>query len=137
MKKLYLITLLIISSFFMSACSKNGYKELSYKELIKKIENKDNFVLTLEAASCINCEIFKGTMTEITSKYKITTYYIDLDKLNEEEEKELRTLFSYTGTPTTVNIVEGMEKNSLSRIIGSSDYITIKEKLISWNYIKE
>lgn len=136
MKKVFYV-LLIISCFFLSACSNKGYKELSYKELIKKVENKENFVLTLEAASCINCEMFKGTITEITEKYNIVTYYIDLDKLTEEEEENISKLFPYRGTPTTINIENGVEKNSLSRIIGASDYLKIKEKLVSWNYIEE
>lgn len=137
MKKLLKLCLLIVACFFMSACGKNGYQELTYHELMNKLEDKNNFVLTLEAASCINCEIFKGTITEITRKYNISVYYIDLDELSEEEESNLKKMFSYTGTPTTINIVNGIEKNSLSRIIGASDYASIKDKLISWGYIKE
>lgn len=137
MKRMVLIILLVISSFFISACSKGSYKEITYEELNKKMEKEESFILTLSAASCINCEVFKDTMTEINNKYKITTYYIDLDKLNEEQYEKIKKLFVFNGTPTTVNIVNGKENNLLSRIVGSSDYVKIKEKLINWNYIKE
>ena len=137
MKKISLIILLIISSFFISACNKGSYEELNYKQLMKKIEKEESFVLTLGAASCINCEIFRETIEEINKKYKITTYYIDLDKLDEDQSETIKKLFPFSGTPTTINIVKGKEKNILSRIVGAKDYITVKEKLISWNYIKE
>lgn len=137
MKKLSEIFLLIITCFFMTACSKGEYRELTYKDLMDKFSKEDSFVLTIEAASCINCDMFKDTITEIANKYNIIVYYIDLDKLSSEEENTLKAMFHYTGTPTTINIVKGTESKSSSRIIGRSDYIKIKEKLINWGYIKE
>ena len=137
MKNKIKIMLVIIACILLTACKKDNYVELSYKELNKKIENKDSFVLTISAKSCINCEIFKDTIKEINKKYNITTYYIDLDKLTSDEENTLKQLYLYTGTPTTINIISGKEENKLNRIIGSSDYLTIKERLINWSYIKE
>lgn len=129
--------LIIMLCFILTACSKGSYKELNYQELMKKLDNKESFIITLEAGSCINCEMFKETMDEITKKYKVTTYYIDLDKLNDEEAGKIHSIFDFTGTPTTINLIEGKENPSLPRIKGRSDYLEIKEKLIKWGYIKE
>lgn len=135
--KVLKIFLSVIICFILSGCSKGSYKELTYQELMNKIDNKDSFVITLGAGSCINCDMFKDTIEEVNKKYKITTYYIDLDKLNEEEEGKLKSIFDFTGTPTTINLIEGVENSSLPRIKGRSDYLEIKEKLIKWGYIKE
>ena len=54
-----------------------------------------------------------------------------------DERVEIKKYFDYVGTPTTINIVDGIEKNNLSRIDGADDYISVKEKLVNWGYIEE
>lgn len=137
MKKICKLFCMIFMCFFITACGKVGYKELSYKQLMSKLSNKEDFVLTISSASCINCEMFKGTINDIVNKYEIVTYYIDLDDFTSDERTEIKKYFDYVGTPTTINIVDGVEKNNLSRIDGADDYISVKEKLINWGYIKE
>ena len=137
MKKICKLFCMIFMCFFITACGNVGYKELSYKQLMSKLSNKEDFVLTISSASCINCEMFKGTINDIVNKYEIVTYYIDLDDFTQEERTELKKHFDYVGTPTTINIVDGVEKNNLSRIDGADDYISVKEKLVNWGYIKE
>ena len=138
MKKIFIgIGVLICLYIGLTFLIPNNYKEIKYKELIKKIDNKENFVLTLSSTTCPNCLDFKETIKQVNNKYDIKTYYINFDKLNNEEKAKIDELFPFTGTPTTVNVVNGKEQNELSRIVGSSNYLAIKEKLISWNYIKE
>ena len=81
--------------------------------------------------------ICKDTITDIIKKYNVTIYYIDLDKVNDTEYGMLKSMFDFTGTPTTINIVEGKENTASPRIRGRSDYLEIKNRLISWGYIKE
>ncbi|MEG2028835.1 MAG: hypothetical protein RR050_03020, partial [Bacilli bacterium] len=84
------------------------------------------------------CDQFKLTLEEINKKYHINIKYIDIYKLENEPQKieKIKKLFPYTGTPTTINIIDGKEQNNLSRIDGARDYIDTKEKLIKWGYIK-
>ena len=89
------------------------------------------------ATSCTHCDKFKLTLAEVKKRYKVTFYYIDVDKLSAEEESKLKSNFPYTGTPTTVNIIDGVEVNSQSRIDGSLDYCVVKKRLLKWGYIKE
>ena len=49
----------------------------------------------------------------------------------------LKSMFDFTGTPTNINIVDGKENTASPRIRGRSDYLEIKNRLISWGYIKE
>lgn len=137
MKKTFKVFLIMIGCLLLSACSKGSYKEVTYEELMNKFSNKDSFIITLEAGSCINCDMFKDTITDIIKKYNVTIYYIDLDKVNDAEYGMLKSMFDFTGTPTTINIVEGKENTASPRIRGRSDYLEIKNRLISWGYIKE
>ena len=130
--------ILLVIVFLLTGCvTDNGYTEISYKELLEKLDNQENFVLTIEATGCSYCEKFEKTIVEINKKYSLDIKYIDMAKLNEEEKKYIKSIFPYTGTPTTINIVNGQEENSLSRIEGAKDYSYVKEKLIKWGYIEE
>ena len=138
MKKIkYILPLLIL--LFLCGCTKDKspVKELSYTKLNEKLENKEDFILMIGATSCTHCDKFKLTLAEVKKRYKVTFYYIDVDKLSSEEESKLKSNFPYTGTPTTVNIINGVEVNSQSRIDGSLDYGVVKKRLIKWGYIKE
>ncbi len=125
-----------IFCFFLYINGKGKYKEISYEELQEKFDSKESFVLTIESATCSACQMFKGDIEKITSKYGVIVYYIDEDKLSEEEQENIDKTFDIEGTPTTVNIVNGKELNIYSRIVGA-DYMATKQKLIKWGYIEE
>lgn len=137
------IKILLILAFVLTltGCFNKGkgYTEISYDKLIKKLNNKESFVLMIGSSECTHCDEFKLTLEEINKKYSINIQYIDIYKIKDDAEKEanLKRLFPYSGTPTTVNIVDGKEETILSRIEGSRDYSDTKEKLIKWGYIKE
>jgi len=138
MKKVLLITMLLFSLFIITGCKRTkGYSELSYNELNDKINNKETFILMIESSLCSHCTELKKTIENINQKYKIDIKYIDIYFLTEEEIANIKNKFSYSGTPTVVNVIDGIEKNNQDRITGSKDYSYVKEKLIKWGYIKE
>lgn len=139
MKRIIYIICFFIISLCLCGCgkTKDSVTEISFEKLNQKIENKESFILMIGAKSCSHCDMFKITLSEIIKKYKVTIYYIDVDNLSTEEKSELKNQFPYTGTPTTINIVNGIETNSQSRIDGALDYGIVKKRLIKWGYIKE
>lgn len=132
-----LVLILVFVVFLYGLKSASPVTEISFTELEQKIENKESFMLMIGAKTCPHCEKFKETITDVKKQYQFTLYYIDIDKLSDEQKSELKSHFPYTGTPTTINVVDGIEKNPQSRIDGALEYSIIKKRLISWGYIKE
>ena len=64
-----------------------GYTEIGYDNLMKKINNKESFVLMIGSSSCTHCDEFKLTLEEINKKYPINIQYIDIYKIKDAEEK--------------------------------------------------
>ena len=56
--------------------------------------------------------------------------------LNEEESAELKKHFSFSGTPTTVFVIDGDEKTAATRINGDVSEEKIISKLKSNGFIK-
>lgn len=135
------ILLTLIFIFMVTGCFNKGkgYTEISYEALMKKLDNKESFILMIGSSNCTHCDEFKLTLEEINKKYSINVQYIDIYKIKDDAEKlaNLKKISPYSGTPTTVNIVDGKEETILSRIEGSRDYSDTKDKLIKWGYIKE
>lgn len=131
------IFMLFIFVFIIGCGNGKGYSEITYKNLLDMIENKDSFLLMISSSTCPHCDQFKITIEELNKKYKTDIKYIDVDKLNQDEMLNLKALFPYRGTPVTIKIVDGQEENIDSRIDGAKDYSYTKQKLIEWKYIKE
>ncbi|MDD3187064.1 MAG: thioredoxin family protein [Bacilli bacterium] len=140
MKKAIQFLLILFSVFIISGCKNSGvgYTEVSYDELINMLNNKESFMLMIGSSNCTHCDEYKLTLEEINKKYGIDVKYIDISKITDENEiNNLKSYFYYAGTPTTINVVDGVEENTLSRIVGSRDYSFVKDKMIQWGYIKE
>lgn len=130
--------LLIIGIIFLSACSSvKTYDEISYKQLNKMLDNKNNFVLFIGSSKCSHCKEYEVTLNEIIKKYNLDIKYIDISKLSEEEYSELTSKFPISGTPTTIFIEKGEEKDTYNRIVGSVKYSKVLEKLKENNYVKD
>lgn len=139
MKKIYKILMVLLLILTVSGCKNSvGYSKISYNDLMKKLENKDSFILMIGSSECPHCDSFKLTLEEINKKYSIDVQYIDILEITDQSNiSNLKSHFPYTGTPTTINIVNGVERNSLDRIEGTDDYLDVKNKLVKWGYIKE
>ncbi len=133
MKKILLVVI-----FFLVACSTiKTYDEIGYKEISKMLDKKESFVLFIGSSDCPACDSYKGTLNEVIAKYNVDIKYIDLSKLSDKEESEITSKFPITGTPTTIFIEKGKEKDTYNRINGSVKYSKVVKKLKENKYIKE
>lgn len=136
MKKILIVIMLL----FMVGCSSkyDGYTELSYDELKQKYENKDTFVLVLGSETCSACAKYKGTMESVIKDKKIEIFYLDADKLVEEQYNKIKSkLGGQYSTPTTIFIKNGLETSTYDRILGSAGYSEVIENLKRLGYIGE
>ena len=51
-------------------------EELTYKEVQEKIDNKEDFVITLSQTTCSHCEMYKPKLKKVANKYDILIYYM-------------------------------------------------------------
>lgn len=110
--------------------------EIKYDKLMEKINNKEDFVLLLSQTTCEHCMDFKPKLNKVSKKYKLYTYYIEVNLLNDEERQGLKNIISYDGTPTTVFIFNGTEKTVANRLDGSVSEEKIIAKLKSNGFIE-
>ena len=128
-----IILLIIIVVLFYIKYNKKQLIELTYTELVNKINNKDSFVLCISRTTCSHCYDYKPKLNEVAKEYKINIFYIDVDKYNEED---FSNLISFDGsTPTTIFIKNGAEKTTSNRINGDVSKSKIISKLKSNDFI--
>ena len=131
-----LIAILGILLFINSKGNKYGLFELKYDDVIEKFNNKEDFVLVINQTSCAQCISYKPVLRSVSKKYKIKTYYIDADLLNDKETEELKKYVSYSDTPSTLFIKDGTESTRANRIVGEASEEKIVSKLKQNNFIK-
>lgn len=101
--------------------------ELTFDELQKKIDNKDTFILVLTQTSCSHCIEYKPTLKKVLAEYDVYAYELPIDKLDKKEIAKLKDIANASGTPATIFIEEGAEKNTSSRLYGAQE----KSKIVS------
>ena len=131
-----LVIILGILVFINMDNNKYGLFELKYDGVIEKFENKDDFVLVISQTTCTHCISYKPVLRNVSKKYKIKTYYIDVDLLNDKETEKLKKCVSYSDTPSTLFIKDGMESTRANRIVGEATEDKIVSKLRQNNFIK-
>lgn len=137
MKKIKVLLLLLLVSIGLVGCVNKGYEEISYEQLTKKMEKKETFVLFLGRETCSACSIFKEVLNEQKNNHKgITFYYIDLDKVTDEEEAKIITKFDISRTPTNYIIYNGQDPSSYDKFVGSNEYPNIISTLKDKGIIK-
>lgn len=129
------LVLLIILLIINTIDKKTYFKELSYKQVIEKFENKETFVLMLSQTTCSHCLDFKPKIENVANKYQLYIYYVETNLLSKEETENLKKYISYSGTPTTVFIINGEEKTAANRLNGSVEEDKIINKLKSNGFI--
>ena len=121
----------------MKKNSINFYDEISYSELNKMISDKKDFVLFIGSETCSACSSYKVSLNKVIRKYNIDVKYLDISKLSEKENSELISKFPISGTPTTIFVNDGVEKDTYRRIDGNVRYSKIVEKFKNSGYIKD
>lgn len=132
-----LIILIMLALYF--GVDSGPYNEISITELTTMVENENTFVLVIGQENCTYCDSYKETMKKIIDNYDLDIKYINVSQLSEEEVESLNEFLcsSYSGTPTTIFFVDGIEKTTYNRIDGNQSYSIVKDKLISQGYIEE
>lgn len=135
--------ILLLASFFviliaLVGCSRNSdyLKNINLKDLEKKINNKDRFILLISNKDCINCKNFEPKLKSIINDNKIIIYKIDTFYLSVKEFNTLKNYTSHNGTPTIEFFVNGTENSTLNRIVGNVSNTVVIQKLKDNNYIK-
>lgn len=128
----------VIASALDTAAKDKTLVELTYKELEKKLDNGDTFILVITQTRCSHCAQYKPVLKEVLYEYGITAYEIDQEKLTDKELGKLKNVANISGTPTTVFIVDGEEINTSSRLKGAvTNKHTIIKRLKAQGYITE
>ena len=136
MKNAKKILLIILLTIILSGCGKSAITEITYKDLEKKLQNKESFILEIVQDGCSNCENFSPKFDKILKKYELTAVSINQSKLSDIDSTKLKNLYNITGTPTVIFIENGEEPSILRRIVGDSEQDKVIEKLKKAGYIK-
>ena len=128
---------ILIGAIIADRYMANSYlKEISYKDAIKKIEDKETFILLVSQTTCSHCMEYKPILKKVLKEKKLTAYYIEFDLLDDEEKKEFVKYVNFSSTPTTVFLKNGEETTAATRIVGTRDEEYIIGKLKSNGYIE-
>lgn len=128
------VLLLIIGLFMLTGCSTNKIEELSYKELNKKFENKETFILYFDGT---DGDVLEDTLNRVLEKENLVAYTINTSKLSQDEINTLRYKADYE-EPSIVFIKEGNDPSILTHI--TDVYITdesLTTRLTALGYIEK
>lgn len=133
--------ILLVVILFILILNKNSNKsklfELNVNEVIEKLNNKETFILCVSQTTCSHCHSYKPKLENITKKYDIEIFYIDIDKYSKKERDLFKDNVSFDGgTPVTIFFKEGEEKTTSNRINGNVNTEKIIDKLKKNNFIK-
>ena len=130
---------LLIGAFIADNIIANYYfSKIGYKEIIEKIEDKEDLILLISQTTCSHCENYKPKLKDVAKKHKLHVYYIDVDLLDEDEYDKLNSYLSFasSGTPITIFLKDGNESTVANRIKGDSSKDKIVKKLKSNGFIE-
>ena len=116
--------------------SNSNLKDLSYSDLNKKLESKEEFFFVVTQDGCSHCENFIPVLTKTLNSQKVIGYNLNLSKLSSEEKSKFDEAFNIEGTPTTIFIKDGKELSIMQRIVGSLDKDKLIQKFKNNGYIK-
>lgn len=109
--------------------------KVNTEELKQKLERKETFILLVSKENCSYCKEYAPILNRVLKEYKLNAYEVDWNDLR--KDADLSKNYSISGTPTTIFINNGEETTSINRIVGTSTYKKVKEKLKERGFIKE
>lgn len=108
-----------------------GLHQLTYSEYQEKIDNKEEFVVILERATCSHCVTYMPIAEQFASDNNLPMYYVDTDTFTNEDWEVFEKSNSYLrkakgdwGTPTTL-VLAGSE--TVDYIVGVTETTRLKE----------
>ena len=122
----------IKSSTLLAFCGKFSANKLNEQ----KINNKDSFVLVFTQDGCSHCESYAPVLKEVSNKYNIKIYDLNLTKVKSTDIAKVNAIASISGTPTTIFYKNGEEETTLNRISGDTTSDKLIAKLQKLEYIK-
>lgn len=125
-------------SFAIASNKTTNIISISGSELLEKLKNKETFILIRTQDGCHHCEEYKPVLNRVLTENNINAYELNTTKLRNESDEiknEIEKLFNISGTPTTIFINEGTEKTTINRLVGTTTYSNIKEKLKEQGFI--
>ena len=128
-----IIGIVLISSI---TASNGTLKKINYKELTKKINNKENFVLIVSRTDCSHCMSYKPKVNQIAKDNNLIIYYIDFDE-EKNKDKFLKEYNLDGSTPITLFIKNGKETSLLNRLEGDLEEEKVIERLKKMGFIKK
>lgn len=139
MKKLFCILGVILSLVLFTGCSElKTYEELSFDQVMEKLDNKEDFILFIGSSQCSHCLSYEPKLKQVIKEYQVKVYYIDVYELSDEENGRFNARISYgNATPITVFIKKGEETSTYNRIRGDQDTETIVKMFQKNGFIKE
>lgn len=138
MKKMVKYILLGMAILLLSGCGNNkSYKEISYQDVLIKMENKETFVLYIGSSECSACEKFSPVLKRVIKEYQLDVQYIDMAKLSEAEANKFATVINFGNSTPKVYFVKDGEYSQYNAIKGAQDYDTVVSKFKKNGYIKE
>ncbi len=137
MKQLKKILLFLLPLFLLCGCVKlTTYKEVSYKTVKKKIENKESFILYIASSECSACAMFKPTLEMVIKDYQIKVSYLNIIKMSKEEVSEFENIINFEGSTPKVYFIKDGEYSQYNAIKGAQDYDYVVSKMKANGYIK-
>ncbi len=128
-----ILTLVFLATFFSE--SEDKYiTEITYEQLVSKMDKKEKFVLYVKKDGCSACEEFNPKFLSVLRKYNLKVYSLYTDKLDKKNENSFYELVDVTGTPTVLFIEDG--KETMNKIEGSRTEDYIIKKFTNAGYIK-
>ena len=135
-----LILIIIIISILLinNQNKKTGeLKQITYKQILQKVEKKEDFILIVSKSNCSHCMSYKPKVEIIAKDYNITVYYIDFDKEKEKDTDEFLKEFKLDGsTPMTLFIKDGKETSILKRLEGDVESNKIINRFKEMGFLK-
>lgn len=134
-----LMALFLVLLMFLDGQNKSKLKVIDFRKYEELVKNEETFILYLGSSTCSACEIFTPTFNAVLKEYKLSAYYLELDKITKEEYDILTSNYigNYYGiTPTVTFHIDGVEQGRLLRIEGAVSKGKIISKLKSNGFIE-